>query len=69
MSVDNDLKMYRAREDLTQAELASAVGVSRQTIHTIEAGKYNPSLELALELAAFFDEPLETMFYLDDADG
>lgn len=66
MTVENDLKMYRAREDLTQAELASAVGVSRQTIHTIEAGKYNPSLELALELADYFDEPVENVFYLTE---
>lgn len=66
MTVENDLKLYRAREDLTQAELAEAVGVSRQTIHTIEAGKYNPSLELTLRIAAYFDEPVEEIFYLTD---
>jgi putative transcriptional regulator len=52
--MQNDLKVWRAREDVTQQELADAVGVSRQTINTIEGDRYDPSLELAFKLAHYF---------------
>lgn len=58
----NELKVYRARRELTQAELAEAVGVTRQTINAIETGRYDPSLELAFRLANFFDCPVEELF-------
>lgn len=61
-SVDNDLKIRRARADITQEELADAVGVARQTINAIERGRYDPSLELAFNLAAFFDCDIEDIF-------
>lgn len=48
--------------EMTQAELAEKVGVTRQTINAIEAAKYSPSLELAFKIAAVFDKPLEEVF-------
>lgn len=63
--MDNELKIYRAKHDLTQAELADRVGVSRQTITAIETGKYDPSLELALKLARCFGCQVEELFRPD----
>lgn len=60
--MDNDLKVWRAKADVTQGELAEEVGVSRQTINAIERGRYDPSLELAFELAAYFDCRIEDIF-------
>jgi len=48
--------------EMTQQELADQVGVTRQTIHAIEAAKYSPSLELAFRIAAVFEVPLEEVF-------
>ena len=62
MEIGNNLKVWRAKRDLTQAELAEAVDVTRQTINAIEAGRYNPSLELAFELARHFDCDVEDIF-------
>ncbi len=62
----NNLKVWRAKNDLTQEELAKEVGVTRQTINSIERGKYDPSLELAFKLAKFFDCKIEDVFSLDD---
>ncbi|ELZ65125.1 MULTISPECIES: helix-turn-helix transcriptional regulator [Haloferax] len=67
MSVQNELRVYRAKHEYTQAELAVATDVSRQTINAIETGKYNPSLELALKLARLFDVAVEDLFWLDEA--
>ncbi|EAE0192851.1 helix-turn-helix transcriptional regulator [Listeria monocytogenes] len=50
---------------MTQNELAHSLDVSRQTIHAIEKGKYNPSLELSLKIAKFFDLPVEEIFNLE----
>jgi putative transcriptional regulator len=61
--VDNDLKVWRAKADVTQKELADAVEVSRQTINAIERGRYDPSLELAFALADFFGCSIEDIFY------
>lgn len=58
----NDLKVRRAKHDLTQADLAAEVGVTRQTINAIERGKYDPSLELAFEFADYFDCRIEDIF-------
>jgi putative transcriptional regulator len=60
--MENDLKVYRAMEDITQGELADRVGVSRQTINSIETGRYDPSLELAFKLAEEFDCDIEDIF-------
>lgn len=62
MTMENDLTVWRAKADVTQAELADAVEVSRQTINAIERGRYDPSLELAFALAAYFDCAIEDIF-------
>lgn len=58
----NELKVWRAKHDLTQEELAREVGVTRQTINAIERGKYDPSLELAFKLSDRFDCGIEEIF-------
>jgi putative transcriptional regulator len=60
--MENDLHVRRAKRDLTQRDLAEAVGVSRQTISAIESGRYDPSLELAFELADYFECSVEDIF-------
>jgi putative transcriptional regulator len=62
----NDVKERRAARGLSQGELAAALGVSRQTINSIEKGRYVPSLALALSLARYFETTVEEMF---DEDG
>lgn len=61
----NRLRVLRAERQWSQAELAERAGVSRQTIHAIEAGKYDPSLPLAFRLAAIFDLRIEALFEPD----
>jgi putative transcriptional regulator len=63
--VRNDVRELRAVEGLSQGQLASAVGVSRQTINAIETGRYTPSLPLAIELARFFQRSVEEVFHHD----
>lgn len=58
----NRIKVLRAERDLSQAELADLVGVSRQTIVALEAGKYAPSLPLAFKLARVFNCTVEEIF-------
>lgn len=58
----NRLRVLRAERSWSQEELAGRAGVSRQTIHAIEAGKYNPSLPLAFTLARLFGRPIEAIF-------
>ena len=62
----NNIKVYRAMNDLTQENLAEKVGVTRQTIHAIEKGKYDPSLELAFKLARLFGTRIEEIFFYED---
>lgn len=66
-SMTNRLKEYRRlRDDMTQQALAEAAGVSRQSIISIENGKYRPSVELALKLAQVLDARVEDLFQLAD---
>ncbi|EMA50947.1 MULTISPECIES: helix-turn-helix transcriptional regulator [Halococcus] len=58
----NDIRQRRNVDDLSQADLAAAVGVSRQTINAIERERYDPSIELAFELACHFDCRIEDLF-------
>ena len=58
----NRLKVLRAERDWTQAQLADALDVSRQTINAIEKGKFDPSLPLAFKVARLFDRPIEAIF-------
>ena len=60
--MNNNLKAYREQQGLSQQKLADALGVSRQTIISIEKGRYDPSLPLAFQLAAQFDCHIEDLF-------
>ena len=62
----NDVRHLRSTRQLSQGDLAQVLGVSRQTINSIETGRYVPSLPLALALARFFARPVEEIFH-DDA--
>jgi putative transcriptional regulator len=64
----NNLRIERAIKDITQEELAKVIGVTRQAIYSIEASKYVPSTVLALKLSAFFDKPVNDIFYLEEGD-
>ena len=66
MEINNRLKELRARSNLTQKDLAEKVGVTRQTIITLEKGTYVPSLLLAMNIAEVFQEPIEQIFYKGD---
>ena len=62
----NKIKVYRAMHDLTQEDLAKAIGVTRQTILAIEKGKYVPSLDLAFRIALYFKVTIEDVFSYGD---
>ena len=62
----NRLRVLRAENDWTQAQLAEIVGVSRQAIIAIENGKYNPALPLAFKLARAFGKTVEEVFVWED---
>ena len=62
----NLVKVERARFDLTQAQLAEKLQVSRQTIHAIEKNKFNPSVTLAIKMARFFKVTVEYLFNIDE---
>ncbi len=62
--VKNNVYKYRSERNLTQEELASAVGVTRQTIISIEKGNYTPSVLLALKFSKLFNVPVEKIFSL-----
>lgn len=65
--MENRLRVLRAERRWTQADLAKALGVSRQTVNAIEGGKYDPSLPLAFRIARVFSLPIEQIF--DDGSG
>jgi putative transcriptional regulator len=58
----NRLKVLRAERDWSQSDLADALDVSRQTVHALETGKYDPSLPLAFKIARLFTLPIEAIF-------
>jgi putative transcriptional regulator len=64
----NSIKVERAKKNITQEDLAQEIGVSRQTIISIESGKYIPSTVLALKIAKYFKVPLEDLFGLETTD-
>lgn len=64
----NTVKVERAKKDMTQQDLAESVGVSRQTINSIESGKYVPSTVLALKICRVFQVKLDEVFELEDED-
>lgn len=64
----NRIKVKRAEKEITQQQLADAVGVSRQTIVAIEKGRFLPSTPLALKIAKYFATPVEEIFILEEND-
>lgn len=64
----NRIKVERAEKDITQQQLAEAVGVSRQTIVAIEKGRFLPSTPLALKIGRYFGKPVEEIFIFEDED-
>ncbi|WP_237690126.1 helix-turn-helix transcriptional regulator [Nocardioides panacisoli] len=64
--VKNAVRRLRTERDLSQAALGSALGVSRQTVNSIETARYLPSLPLALQIARFFETTVEEVFDVDD---
>ena len=62
----NKIKVYRAMKNISQEELAVAIGVTRKTINTVESGKFIPSTVLALKIARYFGVPVEEIFVLND---
>jgi putative transcriptional regulator len=63
------IKEFRARHDLTQAQLADRLGVRRETISFIEQGKYNPSLRLAHRIAVTLKSSLDELYIFDEKDS
>ena len=64
----NNIKIERARKNITQAQLAQLAKVSRQTINAMELGKYVPSTVLSLKLSKIFDVPVNELFELEESD-
>jgi putative transcriptional regulator len=64
-TVKNEIRALRTERGLSQGDLAAAMRVSRQTINSIETERYTPSLPLAIQLARFFEQPVEEVFHAD----
>lgn len=62
------IKVARAQKDITQKDLAEAVGVSRQTINAIEQGEYNPTIKLCLKICYALDKKLDDLFWEENCD-
>jgi putative transcriptional regulator len=68
--ITNSIRALRfAHDEMTQAQLAQRIGVTRQTIIAIEQGRYSPSLEMAFQIARVFDVSLDGVFQYPDSDG
>ena len=67
-AMKNTVKVERAILDITQQQLADAIGVSRNTINSIESGRYIPSTVLALKIARYFGKATDSIFQLDEND-
>ncbi len=68
--ITNSIRALRfAHGEMTQAELAQRIGVTRQTVIAIEQGRYSPSLEMAFRIARVFGVPLDQVFQYSDGDG
>lgn len=64
----NTIKVERAKLNITQSDLADAVGVSKQTIHSIEKARFTPSTILSMKIARYFKVAVEDIFELEDED-
>ena len=67
-ALNNRIRVYRAEHRMSQADLADAIGVSRKTISTVEVGRFTPSVVIALQIARYFQVPVEQIFSLDGDD-
>ena len=65
INMKNNIKELRKLKSIRQEDLASLVGVTRQTINAIENNKYDPTLELSMKLARIFDKHVDEIFTLD----
>ena len=64
----NTIKVERAKKDITQTDLANEINVSKQTIHSIETGRFVPSTIIALKMARYFETTVEVIFQLEEED-
>ena len=64
--MQNTIRVERAKQNITQGQLAEAIGVSRQTIHAIETGKFAPSVITALKISRYFKTTVQDIFQLDE---
>jgi putative transcriptional regulator len=64
----NTIRVERAKLNISQTQLAEAVQVSKQTIHSIETGRYTPSTVIALKMARYFNVSVESLFQLEEGD-
>lgn len=64
LPIDNSVAQLRKARGITQSQLATAIGVTRQTIIAIEKGNYTPSVSLALQIARYFKQSVESIFHL-----
>jgi putative transcriptional regulator len=67
-AMKNRLRVLRAEQNWSQAELAMRVGVTRQAINAIETGRYDPGLPLAMKIARIFEQKVDDIFELEDTD-
>jgi putative transcriptional regulator len=67
--MQNKLKVFRAMHNITQESLARMLGVTRQTVVSIETGRYDPSIELAFRIARLFNVSIEDVFIYDGKPG
>ncbi len=70
LRIENHVRKHRfLNDEMTQKELAQAVGVARQTIVAIEKGHYSPTLELCFRLSIVFNTPIDQLFFVEAKDG
>lgn len=67
--IRNNVRRVRVQQGITQQELASSAGITRQTIGLIEVERYNPTLALAFRIARALHTPIESLFWMEDEDG
>ncbi|KOP29183.1 XRE family transcriptional regulator [Exiguobacterium sp. BMC-KP] len=66
MKLTNQVRLYRQQNKWTQEQFAERIGVTRQTVISLEKGSYTPSLLLAMQIARVFDRPIEELFQLEE---
>ncbi len=70
LQLGNNVRTFRfLADEMTQKDLATKVGVSRQTIVAIEKGQYSPTLELCFKIALVFDKTIDELFFIEKVDG